>query len=117
MGLFLEVAKCAPNAQWYFGCRGIHDLENTQHLVNALGINPVIFRTDGISVTTISESVRKIPVHKTRFKEAQSSDKDWSVQWSGKKINIVGNNGKTNRIMQENIKKCVFSPDGDILLL
>ena len=61
---------------------------------HALGINPVIFRTDGISVTTISEPVRKIPVHKTRFKEAQSSDKDWSVQWSGKKINIVGNNGK-----------------------
>ena len=114
---FLEVAKCAPNAQWYFGCRGIHDLENTQHLVNVLGINPVIFRTDGISVTTISEPVRKIPVHKTRFKEVQSSDKEWSVQWSGKKINIVGNNGKVNRIMQENIKKCVFSPDGDILFV
>ena len=48
---FLEVAKHTPAAHWYFGCHGIHDLENMQHLAKLLGIDPVVFRTDGISVT------------------------------------------------------------------
>lgn len=114
---FLEVAKNTPDAHWYFGCHGIHDLENTQRLANILEIDPIVFRTDGISVTKITESEKKTQVHKPDWKKKQSPDRKWNVQWLGKRINIMGSAGQTNRIMQDNIMRCVFSPAGDILFV
>lgn len=112
---FLEVSKNTPDAHWYFGCHGIHDLENAQHLANMLGIDFTVFRTDGISVTRIPESDHKTQVHKPVWKKIQSPDRKWNVQWMEKRISITGSASQTNRIMQDNIKRCVFSPAGDIL--
>ena len=114
---FLEVAKNAPDAHWYFGCHGIHDLENTQHLSDVLGINPIVFRTDGISVAKFPESDNKTQIKKPVWKKTQSPDRKWNVQWREKRINITGSTSQTNRIMQDNIKRCFFSPAGDILFV
>lgn len=57
---FLETAKNAPKAHWYFGCYGIDDLENMQQLVNALGVTYTVFRTDGISVTRLPEPEKSV---------------------------------------------------------
>ena len=114
---FLEVAKNTPDAHWYFGCHGIRDLENAQHLANMLGIAFTVFRTDGISVTGIPEADHKTQVHKPVWKKIQSPDRKWNVQWMEKKIRIMGSESQTNRIMQDNIKRCVFSPAGDILFV
>lgn len=114
---FLEVAKNTPDAHWYFGCHGIHDLENAQHLANMLEIAFTVFRTDGISVTGIPEADHKTQVHKPVWKKIQSPDRKWNVQWMEKKISIMGSASQTNRIMQDNIKRCIFSPAGDILFV
>lgn len=114
---FLEVAKNTPDAHWYFGCHGIRDLENAQHLANMLEIAFTVFRTDGISVTGIPEADHKTQVHKPVWKKIQSPDRKWNVQWMEKKIRIMGSESQTNRIMQDNIKRCVFSPAGDILFV
>lgn len=114
---FLEVAKNTPAAHWYFGCHGIHDLENMQYLAKLLGIDPDVFRTDGISVTKIPELDNKTQVRKPVWKKIQSPDRKWNVQWQGKRISITGSASQTNHIMQDHIKKCVFSPAGDILFV
>lgn len=114
---FLEVAKNTPDAHWYFGCHGIHDLENMRHLVDAIGIDPIVFRTDGISVTKIPETGKKAQVYKPDYKKIQSPDRKWNVQWLGKRISVIGSTSQTNRILQESIKRCVFSPAGDILFV
>lgn len=114
---FLEVAKNTPDAHWYFGCHGIRDLENAQHLANMLEIAFTVFRTDGISVTGIPEADHKTQVHKPVWKKIQSPDRKWNVQWMEKKIRIMGSESQTNRIMQDNIKRCIFSPAGDILFV
>lgn len=114
---FLEVAKNTPDAHWYFGCHGIRDLENAQHLANMLEIAFTVFRTDGISVTGIPEADHKTQVYKPAWKKIQSPDRKWNVQWMEKKIRIMGSESQTNRIMQDNIKRCVFSPAGDILFV
>lgn len=114
---FLEVAKKAPDAQWYFGCHGMHDLENVLHLADALGIAPIVFRTDGISVTKIPESVKMPHIHKPAPKKIKSPDRNWNVQWLGKKISIMGNNGQIHRVLWENIKHCFFAPSSDIIFV
>lgn len=114
---FLEVAKTAPGARWYFGCHGIHDLENTMRLADALGIDPVVFRTDGIFVTRIPEPAKTVQVHKPNPKKIKSPDQNWTVRWLGRRISIAGENGQITRILRENIRRCVFSPSGDILFV
>mgnify|MGYP003001205241 CR=1 FL=1 len=57
---FLEAAKNAPKAHWYFGCYGIDDLENMQRLVSILGVEYTVFRTDGISVTRLPEPEKSV---------------------------------------------------------
>jgi len=114
---FLEVAKNASNAHWYFGCHGMHDLENVLHLADALGIAPIVFRTDVISVTKILESVKVSYVHKPAPKKIKSPDRNWNVQWLGKKISIMGSNSQINRVLWENIKRCLFAPSSNIILL
>ena len=114
---FLEVAKYAPDAHWYVGCHDIYALRNLQQLADALEIEPVVFRTDGISVTRIPESVKTVQVHKPSFKSMKSPDSNWQVQWLGKRINITGSESQTSFIMQECIRKCVFAPSGDILFV
>ena len=114
---FIEVAQNASKAKWYFGCHGIHDLENTIKLSTYLGIHPTIFRTDRISVSVIPEP--KVPenIQRPKFKSIQSLDKKWRVQWWDKEINIIGNGMKKAYIMQEQIRTCVFSPIDDILFI
>lgn len=114
---FLEVARYTPDACWYVGCHDIYALKNMQRLAAALGIEPVAFRTDGISVTRIPEAEQKVPVRKPSFKSMKSPDSHWQVQWLGKKIKISGSESQTSRIMQEAIRRCVFSPSGDVLFV
>ncbi len=115
---FLEVAKNAPDAKWYFGCHGIYDCENMEKLVNILGIDYSVFRTDLISVDRYPEPVKIIPAGSgQKVFESASPDRRWNAKWSGKKLEITGTGSLLKRIMFGNIKRCVFSPDSDILFL
>jgi len=114
---FLEVAKYAPDAHWYVGCHDIYALRNLKQLELALELEPVVFRTDGISVARIPELEQTLQVHKPNFKSMKSPDSNWQVQWLGRRINILGSESQTSFIMQEAIRRCVFSPSGDILFV
>lgn len=116
---FFEVAKNTKAAKWYFGCHGIHDLENTEALCDILGVNPIIFRTDNIHVTIIEKpgSEGNSQAGKNCYKMKNSPDGNWRVQWSGKKICIKGNDSQITRMMQAEVRKCVFSPYGDIVFV
>ena len=116
---FAEVGEKAKEAKWYFGCHGIHDLENTEALCELLGIDPLIFRTDDIPVTTIEKPglVGTGQTGKKRYKMQNSPDGKWSVRWYGRKICIKGKDCQISRIMQAEVRKCVFSPYGDILFV
>lgn len=73
---FLEVDKNAPDANWFLGCHGIHDLENMQNLFDELGKEPIVFRTDGITATKIPDSGRVQRVSRLKPKRIQSPDQN-----------------------------------------
>ncbi len=117
---FKEVAKNVKNANWYFSCYNYYDFQNVNILSNEIKINPIMFRIDNINITLVSEKldiIKKQVYNEPKPKIIQSFDGKWEAQWFQKKLSIIGENCKIDHIMRQNIKKCIFSPDGRFLFI
>ena len=122
---FRQVADNIPKAHWYFGCHGIHDLENMEQLVGELGIKSQtsVFRTDKISVA-MKKSAEK-PKEKsvnilTKMKSTMSKDGKWQIEWNGNRMVMLRADTREEileRIFPVAIRYCVFSPDSALLFV
>ena len=94
---FSEVASRLSDIKdihWYFGCHGLHDLDNLEQLLAKLGMEQStvsIFRTDNIAVTPLKDgktpaSDANCPVEKSR---CTSYDGRWTVKTAGCSLLIV----------------------------
>ena len=114
---FIEISKNIENANWYFSCHSYQDLKNIDDLSAELSIKPIIFRTDNINVSLIPIKENTMKCDKKNHKLLQCFSENCRVQWFGKDLKIIKDNNVVEYIMQENIRKCVFSPDGTILFV
>lgn len=114
---FLEVLSGVSDpksVRWYFGCHGLHDLENLEALLEKLHImrsDVAVFRTDDITVTPIRKT-DDMPAAKNGLKERictkWPADGKWSAVIAGHSLKIISNdNGKTD------YEAMVFSPVSD----
>ena len=84
------------HARWFFGCRGLRNLDNIDQTLTALGIdrsNVFIFRTDNISVTPLNPaqppaSSQRVP--RERILNTSPSGK-WTVKALCKELSIRNN--------------------------
>jgi hypothetical protein len=100
---FTEIISRSENmnaVEWYFGCHGLHDLDNLEKLVHHFGIGKemiAVFRTDMIKVKVKSNPKeimsKKAPKAKLRCTSPNGMCK---VQTLGREIQIVDAN--TNKV-------------------
>lgn len=122
---FRQVADNIPKTHWYFGCHGIHDLENMEQLVGELGIKSQtsVFRTDKISVAmkkSAEKSKEKSDNIFTKMKSTMSKDGKWRIEWNGNRMVMLRADTREEileRIFPVAIKYCVFSPDSALLFV
>ena len=116
---FIKISENANIEKWYFGCHGINDLENALKLTSLLGIHPIIFRTDTIRVKLNEKNDKVITKteNKKHPKEIYSVDDKICVRWIGREICITWENNTLKRIMQDNVKKCVISPNNEYVFV
>lgn len=113
--------KNANDVRWYFGCYGLHDLNNLEMLLTYLGIEKSsvwVFRTDTIKVafenkTDITSKVEE----KVR---CESVDEKWLVKTKGNSFYIY--NKEDNRVNYDTkfssyINKAFFTEDSKYLFV
>lgn len=113
--------------EWYFGCHGLHDLENIEKMIRYFGISlemVTLFRTDVIKVIVKSapmgtkESTQK-KVQKPRPR-CTSPDGKWKVQTIGSELQVADAN--TDKILYavefpDQMKSVFFLPDTEKLFM
>lgn len=115
----------AGHTKWYFGCHGLHDLENLERLLAWLGISRgsvTVFRTDTISASPLKSE--KIPSHpktdpslKTRH---ASADGRWTVYSGGRLLSVFDNTAQKTvyeTIFFAPVSSAFFVPSGEYLFV
>jgi hypothetical protein len=124
---FAEIISRSENintVEWYFGCHGLHDLENLEKLIQHFGINKkmvTVFRTDVIKVKMKSIPKESVPKKVQKIKQrCISPNGRWKVQTVGKEIQIVDADTNMATYSVEfpaNISSMFFLDDTEMLFM
>lgn len=125
LNYFLKVkSSIGKNARWYFGCYGLHDLDNLEELVGMLGLDRrgvTIFRTDTVVTMPLSVTEKQSTAKRNAVVSlCKSKSGKWNV--TKKENDLIINETITNSVdyqvtISGGFKRAFFISDDNFLIV